>query len=112
MSNILNRFTTDKCTIWHKIGEPDIYGNTLYADPVIVQCCYLQGGKIAVGADGKEFQPASTYSMKYALCQRGDKIALGELAGAPDENQGVEEMRKVATGTPLRGSRDYLVLTG
>jgi hypothetical protein len=111
MSTILQRFLTDKCTTWRRAGEVDDYGQIPFGAPVVINCCYVEGGKLTTDNDGNQFMPIAEFDMQDAGLKVGDLIAFGAHPGTP-ESAPAHKIRKIVISTELRGARDVTVMTG
>lgn len=110
MSQIIDRFLTETCTIWPAQSGVNEFGQVTYGAPVQKSCQYKNGGKLTRDQNGNEFAPATTYVMRYNP-PIGSLIAIGSHTGTHDAVI-TEKIRVIQTGNPLRGAPDYMVITG
>ena len=111
MTNSAARFRKSRCAIWTVTASGDGYGDT-YGIAHDVACQFVNDGKLQRDANGKEFVPSGKFSLG-VLPKVGDYIKVIDSGAAPATPPAdAMQIRKVVSGTTLRGAADYLAYTG
>ena len=107
----ITRFNTEKATVWSAaLYDPNNPYAAGFANPRVIDTHYTQGGDLQRDDAGAEFTPGTVYVTKSDVVVKGDRIAVGEHTETTPTS-GAETVRKVQTGTPIRGTRDYKIYT-
>lgn len=112
MSRVRGRFLTDTVTRWREstYNANDPYASA-WGEPEQFDCNYMTGGQVQRDSEGGEFQPLTTYRCKEVDIVIGDRVAQGCYTDLSPVT-GAETVKKTATGSTLRGSKDMNVYTG
>lgn len=112
MSNIRARFLNSKVTRWREgvSDDSNVYQKS-WLTPISFRCNYKSGGAIQRDSKGADFSPASTYYMKLADINIGDRVSLG-ISSESSPIGTAETVRKIVTKTTLTGTADMTVYTG
>jgi len=112
MSRVRGRFLKDTVTRWRETPyNAEAPYASAWGEPIHYPCNFMTGGSVQRDREGGEFQPLTTYRCKEVDIAIGDRVAQGEFYDLTPV-EGAETVKKTATGSTLRGSKDFNVYTG
>lgn len=93
-----------KVTVWRKSDESDLYGNTSWLTPMVVDCRFQEGGRIVSGETGVVSRAAFVVYTQSDIIRKDDWLEYGVVDSAePTEDAYPVKQRRRTTN--LRNTR-------